>query len=273
VKTPDWTERPRTPVASGIGGEVWRIALADGTPAAIKRHSSEALPERVPGEAFLRWRDDLGAARLMDTFGALSLYEWAGETTLHKHLLTHGDEAAATIARETIATLHSASPATPPTGLTPLAAHFVSLFEAAGRLPPEPFGGHLRLAADLAERLLSDQHDPKPLHGDIHHDNILSGPRGWLAIDPKGLFGDPAYDTANMFQNPVGSPLRAAPARIRALARTLAPAIQRDAQSVLDHALAYSGLSIAWWLEAADDEAALSTLEIGRAIAGVAGRA
>ncbi|WP_368856269.1 aminoglycoside phosphotransferase family protein, partial [Klebsiella michiganensis] len=34
--------------------------------------------------------------------------------------------------------------------------------------------------AEIAERLLSDPLDVRPLHGDIHHDNIIQSPRGWL---------------------------------------------------------------------------------------------
>ncbi len=35
------------------------------------------------------------------------------------------------------------------------------------------------------------------LHGDFHHGNVLAGERApWLAIDPKPLVGDPAYDVA-----------------------------------------------------------------------------
>ncbi|MFX5957215.1 aminoglycoside phosphotransferase family protein, partial [Acinetobacter baumannii] len=52
-------------------------------------------------------------------------------------------------------------------------------------------------------RLLSEPRDPVVLHGDIHHGNILDfGPRGWLAIDPKGLFGERDFDFVNLFRNP-----------------------------------------------------------------------
>lgn len=34
------------------------------------------------------------------------------------------------------------------------------------------------------------------LHGDLHDKNILLSERGWLAIDPKGIVGDPVYETA-----------------------------------------------------------------------------
>ena len=41
------------------------------------------------------------------------------------------------------------------------------------------------------------------VHGDLHHDNIISSTRaGWLAIDPKGIAAEPAYEVAAMIRNP-----------------------------------------------------------------------
>jgi streptomycin 6-kinase len=41
------------------------------------------------------------------------------------------------------------------------------------------------------------------LHGDLHHDNVLSATREpWLAIDPHGVVGDPGYDVGAMLYNP-----------------------------------------------------------------------
>jgi streptomycin 6-kinase len=40
------------------------------------------------------------------------------------------------------------------------------------------------------------------LHGDLHHENILSSRRDdWLAIDPKGLCGDPGYEVSSFMLN------------------------------------------------------------------------
>lgn len=44
---------------------------------------------------------------------------------------------------------------------------------------------------------------PMLLHGDLHHFNILRAQRQpWLAIDPKGLVGDPAYEVGAFLYNP-----------------------------------------------------------------------
>ena len=42
------------------------------------------------------------------------------------------------------------------------------------------------------------------LHGDLHHENILSSGRAtWLAIDPQGVIGEPAYEVGAFLRNPM----------------------------------------------------------------------
>ena len=61
-------------------------------------------------------------------------------------------------------------------------------------------------AEALFAELLASEGAPLLLHGDLHQENILSARRGpWLAIDPKGVVGEAAYDTAALLHNPVGA--------------------------------------------------------------------
>lgn len=39
------------------------------------------------------------------------------------------------------------------------------------------------------------------LHGDLHHDNILLGKNGYIAIDPKGVVGDAVFDIPRFILN------------------------------------------------------------------------
>lgn len=39
------------------------------------------------------------------------------------------------------------------------------------------------------------------LHGDLHHENILKGPTGWVAIDPKGVIGPKEMELRRFFHN------------------------------------------------------------------------
>ncbi|MCF2529592.1 aminoglycoside phosphotransferase family protein [Yinghuangia soli] len=67
-------------------------------------------------------------------------------------------------------------------------------------------------AYGIFRELSADPHTPMLLHGDLHHDNLLrarrNGEPGWLAIDPKGLSGDPGFETSVMLWNPVDLPNR-----------------------------------------------------------------
>lgn len=59
---------------------------------------------------------------------------------------------------------------------------------------------------DKAERMFSALNASTDrsliLHGDLHHANILfSKDRGWLAIDPKGICGDPGYEVGSFMLN------------------------------------------------------------------------
>ncbi len=67
------------------------------------------------------------------------------------------------------------------------------------------------------------------MHSDLHRENVLHGKRGWLVIDPKGLIGDPMFDTANMFYNPLDrDDLRMSERRIATMAQSFSQAFNRD---------------------------------------------
>ena len=68
-------------------------------------------------------------------------------------------------------------------------------------------GGTGPFPASLVERaeahLFNPQRGEKAvLHGDLHHYNILSAEREpWLAIDPKGIVGEPEYEASAFLRN------------------------------------------------------------------------
>lgn len=62
----------------------------------------------------------------------------------------------------------------------------------------------VRAEALFAELDGSAPTPPVLLHGDLHHRNILSAERDpWLAIDPKGVIGEPAFEVGAWLRNPV----------------------------------------------------------------------
>ena len=59
-------------------------------------------------------------------------------------------------------------------------------------------------AVSLRAELLADNIPPRLLHGDFHHENVLAAQRKpWLALDPKGVIGDPAYEVGAYLYNPI----------------------------------------------------------------------
>ena len=100
------------------------------------------------------------------------------------------------------------------------------------------------LSASMAESVL--------LHGDLHHDNILSATREpWLAIDPKGLVGEPAYEVGAWLRNPLPQ-LFSMPQPERVTARRIAQFAEElglDRRRVRDWGMAHAVLSVWWEIE------------------------
>lgn len=261
-----WRIVGATLVSDGIGGKVWHAGRSDGGLVVLKQASPAALREIDAAAGFLRWTDGDGAVRLLGRAGDLPLLEWAGDYTLADHLRHHGDDSATEIAAEVLQRLRGARAAPMPAALTPLHDIFAGLFlkaEADGRA-----GRRTQFveAAERAQALLSSQRGIRPLHGDVHHANILSSPRGWLAIDPKGVIGEPAFDAANLFCNPLEGNLRFRQGRALSMVAILARALGCAPPRILDHAFAFSALSAAWHLEDGNPDEAERSLVVGRAV-------
>jgi streptomycin 6-kinase len=65
---------------------------------------------------------------------------------------------------------------------------------------PEPV---IDRAEGLVSELLNSMSEVVVLHGDLHHWNILSAEREpWLALDPKGVMGEPEYEVGAWLRNP-----------------------------------------------------------------------
>ncbi len=100
--------------------------------------------------------------------------------------------------------LHSLS-LPPMRNLPKLETWFQLLFdlEVAANCPPG-VAHDIGRATVLARHLLATQSNPRPLHGDLHHDNVFYANQGFRTIDAKGVIGEPTYELANAMRNPKG---------------------------------------------------------------------
>ncbi|MDQ6434584.1 aminoglycoside phosphotransferase family protein [Mesorhizobium sp. LHD-90] len=242
-------------IAETFSSRIWKVFRADGTPAIVKALKPfDDVEDELRGAHLLKWRGGHGAVRLFGFDGSQMLIEYAGERHLSAEIAEFGDNAATEIAAEVMAKLHAPSRQPPPAELQPLRERFAALFDRAKADRAADKDSLYVEAAITAERLLSDPKDIRPLHGDLHHDNILLSPRGWLAIDPKGVLGDPGFDAANLFYNPLErDDLCLDENRIAFMAAVFAKTLRQDERRILDHAFAYGCLSAAW--HASDDNA------------------
>lgn len=214
----------------------------DGAAAMLKLAS---VPEEIAGGALMQWWDGDGAAQVLERQGEALLLERAtGLRSLVQMSRSGQDDAATLVLCDAVEVLHRPRPGPPPTGLTPLDVWFRALEPTAMAR-----GGALIEAHRAAQALLADPRDVVPLHGDLHHANVLDfGPRGWLAIDPKCVIGERGYDYANPFCNP-DTATALQPGRLDRYLALVSERAGLEPRRLLMWILAYSGLSAAWFLE------------------------
>jgi streptomycin 6-kinase len=177
---------------------------ADGTPVILK--TSEFSDEFEHGLAALRIFNGQGIARLLecDEGKKVMVLERLQPGTMLESLVPEQDVQATSILAGIMRQLWRLAPTehTFPTveqlgqGLTQLRAHYAGGY---GPFPPRL----VEEAMDLFATLSASAPQTMLLHGDLQHYNVLRSGDTWLAIDPKGVVGDPGYEVGASFFNPL----------------------------------------------------------------------
>jgi streptomycin 6-kinase len=222
--------------------------LPDGSPAVLKAGvPDQGLSNEI---AALRQYGGDGICRLYDADpnGCVLLLERLRPGVMLSELAARDDEAATRVAAALMQRLWRPAPAEHSfdtvagwaKGLEKLRQEFG---DGTG-----PFPARL---VERAERAFAELNDatapPILLHGDFHHYNILTAEREpWLAIDPKGLVGDPGYELGAFLYNALpdsqADVRRVVARRVDVLAEALGFARER----VLGWGVFQAVLS-AWW--------------------------
>jgi streptomycin 6-kinase len=237
---------PLTP--GSPGNFVAPVVRADGTQAVLKvSHYVEETRTEIA--ALQRWSGS-GAACLLEAdpdLGALLLERVLPGTML----AAVDDDTAVHVAAEILLQLWQ--PLTTDAGLRSLESWCAaydrnrSAILSGGTLFPK---GLFQRADALRNELLDSTTRPVVLHGDLHHFNILKSDRtGWLAIDPKGLFGDRYFDICQFLRNP--GPVSSATNRRRL--DLFAAELKLDRQRLSAWCLVHAVLDACWSLEDGHD--------------------
>ena len=216
-----------------------------GTPCVLKL-AREGSGEETSASALLHFAGR-GAIRLLAHDGGASLLQRAQPGTPLSRLVVEGqDNEATAVICDIIATLHNHEP---PTTRFPTIEDWGRGFTsaAASALPANLVA---RAAAIYFEQC-NTQTKRVLLHGDLHHDNILSDAKdGWLAIDPKGVYGEAEYEVGAALRNPIAD--KSLFADIQILDRRLNVFCSRlgwDRDRLLRWCFAQAVLSAIWSIE------------------------
>jgi streptomycin 6-kinase len=248
---------------SGPYHEVW-YAVRGGEHVVLKLGGDESRRQEA---AALRAYEQGGAERPSPACRLLA--EGPGALLLERILLgddlrplaAADDDAATALAAGVLDRLHAAArrfaasigrPEGSP-ALAAVAAAFDS-YRASGsdRIPPDLVDRAERIARELSAPTAEDL----LLHGDLHHQNLLRHGTGgpgdvWRAIDPRGWWGDAAFDTAAFMVNPhEGGLVRDHPERqAHRRAAILSEVTGLDRDRILAWALAGAVIAELWCLE------------------------
>ena len=248
-----WQLRPVGDPRTTASSTLMPVLTSKGTPAMLKIAHSE---EEERGGELLQALDGHGVARVFRRHGDVILMERAtGDGHLVRMVDAGRDDDATRILCAAATRIHGASAdvlgVDEPPRLVELPTWFRHLFEHADDL-----GAFHRRGAEIAGALLDAPHDEVVLHGDLHHGNVLDfGDRGWLAIDPKGLLGEAAFDYCNLLCNP--SHDRAlAPGRLERQFGVVVEMTGLEPRRLARWLVAWCALSSTWY--ALDDDPALA---------------
>jgi streptomycin 6-kinase len=234
---------------------------AGSVPAILKIALHE---EEKRGNGLMTWWADRGSAPVLAHDGdAILMLRAEGGVSLAELARSGLDDEASRIMCVVLDQLHA--PRNPPLPhLVKLGCWFAPLHAVSDSL-----GGVLRLSASTASTLLAKPREVVVLHGDMHHGNVLDfGPRGWRAIDPKGLIGERYFDYANIFCNP-DDEWAAAPGRLEKQVKVIAETAHLEPTRLLSWILAWAGLAAAFLLEdGLHTEGALKVAELAAAALG-----
>ena len=248
-------------ITSTFTSDVYKVRYQD-SPAVLKLLNAIGKKSEANGALVLRYFDGNSAVRLLNSDLGAHLLEFVDGTKLSTVVASGNDTLATNIICDVVTELHRCSAAAPDC-LLPMERNFRSLFVKART---EMVGSIYWEGARLAEKLLATEQEARVLHGDIHHENIMnSSERGWLAIDPKYLFGERTYDIANAFYNPIGfAGLAESPEVIKYRCSIYSQRLKIESRRILQYAFAFGCLSAAWCIE--DGQLPEETLRIANSV-------
>ncbi len=214
--------------------------------AVLKVYKPES--DEAPSARFLALHKGVGTVRVLESDpNAILLERVVPGTRLAAFSLVGRDDEATHVICDTIEKLQSAR-----ADIAGWQGHEEQVAEFERRVAVAPLTEEIAARAQtLFLELEATQKHRVLLHGDLHHENILfDEERGWLAIDPKGVVGDLAYELAAPLRNPLENPdIFMTPAQMDRRVAIYCERLQLDRRRVLGWCFARNAIAALWYAD------------------------
>jgi streptomycin 6-kinase len=208
-----------------------------------------------------------GLVRVLEHTGGAVLMERLSPGNSLVDVVRRGDDDEATSVLANV--IGAMSPNGPPTGSPTIekwGSGFAWYRDSGNANIPTAF---VDAADETYAELCRTQKNPRLLHGDLQHSNVLfDDRRGWIAIDPKGVVGEAEYEVGALFRNPRETlDLLVDPGTIESRLRLLQSILGLDPLRMLRWVFAQAVLSAIWCIQDGEpEEAAAHSLAVATAI-------
>lgn len=242
--------------------DAWRIVVdhlveTEGSILAFGQRDNESVVLKITRNPGDEWRsgevlhafEGNGVVRVLDYVdGAVLLERLKPGNSLVSMVDNGGDDRATAILADVMGRMSPRAPASAASTVQEWARGFERHTAGGDGQIPKPL---LEAAHHVYSRLCASQSRPRLLHGDLHHYNVLlDSERGWLAIDPKGVIGEPEYELGAALRNPYERPdLFTEPAAITRRADRFGRELHLDVGRILAWAFAQAVLAAIWAVE------------------------
>lgn len=246
-------------------GDIYIVQQSSGEKAALKILCGRGIEGEKYGAMTLNYFNGNGAVQCINYDDEAHLLEYIDGEMLRNIVDSGNDDEATEIISHLVRRLHKKRKTKKPQ-LISLKSHFKELHEMALNNLVDP---HYLTMSNMVNKLIENTKTTTILHGDIHHENILhSSQKGWIAIDPRGIHGDPHYEVANCFNNPPRcDDLIKNPERAEHMADIFSEILGYDRNRLLKYAVAHMALSASWhYLGGNNKKAAQETLDNSKII-------
>ena len=224
----------------------------DGSPYMVKIVDTEG--DEMIGASMLRLYDGHGAIRIFDQVGSLQLLERIkpqdSADSLVNMVCTGRDPEATEIICKIIQKLHPQVQGKMIDGAITFEKRVANVRKYFDSGSAKSDQNLFEYGVVLSEALVQESRDSLMLvHGDLHHYNVLSSNRGWLAIDPKGIVAHKAYEYAPSLCDPAPHvDIVANKETMNRRARIMSEYSGIDVQLIVSYGLAHA-LQVAAWCQ------------------------